>query len=628
VQIDSFQTPTLARTESLETIADQWLAQFEKALAGADDVLLSTLFHPDSHWRDVLALTWRIRTVNGRDAILGEFKAHVGRANPTGFRTDPHRTAPRRVTRAGTNAIEAIFRFETAEGRGSGVLRLIPDANDGNTLKAWTLLTTLDEIKGFEEQVGRSRPNGKSYARDFRGPNWLDHRRSAAEYFDRDPVVLVVGGGQAGLSIAARLTQLQVDTLIVDREQRIGDNWRNRYHALTLHNQVHVNHLPYMPFPPNWPTYIPKDKLAGWFEAYVESMELNYWTATEFEGGTYDEKEGRWSVALRRADGTKQEMRPRHVVMATGVSGIPNLPDIPTLRNFDGKVLHSSQYDDGEAWKGKNVLVIGTGNSGHDIAQDLYSSGAKVTLVQRSPTLIVNIEPSAQLPYALYEEGPPLEDCDLITMSIPLPVARKSHIVLTEQAKNMDRELLDGLERMGFKLDFGEDGTGWQFKYLTRGGGYYFNVGCSDLIVEGEIGLAQFSDIAGFVAEGARMRSGDTLAADLIVLATGYKGQEYLVRKLFSDDVAARVGPIWGFGEEQELRNMFTRTAQPGLWFIAGSLAQCRIYSKYLGLQIKACEVGLLPRVRARPDSILTRSAGISDQRLNSTAGMKFPGRD
>jgi putative flavoprotein involved in K+ transport len=508
------------------------------------------------------------------------------------------------VTRAGTKAIEAIFTFETAEGRCSGVLRLLPDANDGNTLKAWTLLTALDELKGFEEQVGRSRPKGESYSRDFRGPNWLDLRRSAAEYVERDPVVLVVGGGQAGLSIAARLTQLQLDTLIVDREQRIGDNWRNRYHALTLHNQVHVNHLPYMPFPPNWPAYIPKDKLAGWFEAYVESMELNYWTATEFEGGAYDEAEGRWSVVLRRVDGTKREIRPRHVVMATGVSGIPNRPDIPTLRNFAGKILHSSQYDDGEAWKGKNALVIGTGNSGHDIAQDLYSSGAKVTLVQRGSTMIVNIEPSAQLPYALYDEGPSLEDCDLITMSIPLPLARKSHILLTDQAKKLDRELLDRLERVGFKLDFGEDGTGWQFKYLTRGGGYYFNVGCSDLIVEGQIGLVQFSDIAEFVPEGARMRTGDTLAADLIVLATGYKGQQYLVRKLFGEGVAARVGPIWGFGDEQELRNMFTRTAHPGLWFIAGSFAQCRIYSKYLGLQIKACEVGLLPRRRALRDGM------------------------
>jgi putative flavoprotein involved in K+ transport len=413
-------------------------------------------------------------------------------------------------------------------------------------------------------------------------------------YQDRDPAVLVVGAGQAGLCIAARLTDLQVDTLIVDRQAQVGDNWRKRYHALTLHNQMRVNHLPFMKFPSNWPTYIPKDKFAGWLATYAESMELNVWTETDFEGGTYDERTGRWSVRLRRADGTIREMHPRHVVMATGVSGIPKLPDIPTLREFAGTVLHSSQYDDGEAWAGKHAIVIGTGNSGHDIAQDLYSGGSHVTLMQRSPTLIVNIEPSAQLPYAMYDEGPPLEDCDLLAASFPLAVARQSHRLITEQAKAWDRALLEGLERVGFRLDFGEDGTGWQFKYLTRGGGYCFNVGCSDLIVEGRIRLAQFADLAGFVAEGARLRSGETLPADLVVMATGYKSQDDLVRKLFGAAVAERVGPIWGFGEGDELRNMYVRTGQPGLWFIAGGLAQCRINSKYLGLQIKACELGLI----------------------------------
>jgi len=291
-------------------------------------------------------------------------------------------------------------------------------------------------------------------------------------------------------------------------------------------------------------------------------------------------------------------------VMATGVSGIPSLPDIPSLKNFTGTVLHSSQYSDGEEWRSKKALVIGTGNSGHDIAQDLYSSGAEVTLVQRSSTLVVSIEPSAQLVYATYNEGT-LEDNDLIATSMPLVLARKSHAMVTEQSKKLDKELLDGLARAGFKLDFGDGDTGWQFKYLTRGGGYYFNVGCSDLVVKGEIGLKQFSDIEGFVAEGARMKSGDTLAADLIVLATGYKRQEELVRKLFGDEVVDRIGPIWGFGEEQELRNMYTRTRQPGLWFIAGGLAQCRINSKYLALQIKAVEEGLLPRVAAaaEPDA-------------------------
>src|SRR6185503_10534905 len=221
-------------------------------------------------------------------------------------------------------------------------------------------------------------------------------------------------------------------------------------------------------------------------------------------------------------------------------SGSPVMPEIPTFGKFRGTVLHSSQYTSGEAWRGKTALIIGSGNSGHDIAQDLHASGARATLVQRGTTMVVNVEPSAQLPYALYDEGPPLEDCDLITTATPLSLSRASHIRFTEQAKKMDQPLLEALKRKGFRLDDGDDGTGWQFKYLTRGGGYYFNVGCSDLIANGEVGLAQFSDVAEFVAEGARMRDGRTLPADLIVLATGYKGQEHVVRELFGGAIAER----------------------------------------------------------------------------------------
>jgi cation diffusion facilitator CzcD-associated flavoprotein CzcO len=587
----------LDRTDDVAVTAESWLAQFESALADPGGGQFAVLFHPDSYWRDALALSWNLQTLNGADAILSELKPRAARAKPCNFRIDPDRAAPRRVTRAGTSSIEAIFKFETAIGRGSGIVRLIPDAGDRDRIKAWTLLTALEELKGFEEQQGKSRPRGEAYSRDFRGPNWLDLRKASAAYADREPDVLVVGGGHAGLSAAARLKQLHVDTLIVDREARIGDNWRKRYHALTLHNQVQVNHLPYMPFPPNWPVYIPKDKLANWFESYVDAMELNFWTATSFERGAYDSVKGRWSVTLRPGDGSTRNLHPRHIVMATGVSGIPSMPDIPTLKTFAGTVLHSSRYSDGEDWKGKSAVVIGSGNSGHDIAQDLHSSGAKVTLVQRSPTLVTNIEPSAQLAYATYNEGT-LEDNDLIALSMPLVLARKTHQMLTEQSRQLDKDLLDGLTTVGFRLDYGEDNTGWQFKYLTRGGGYYFNVGCSDLVARREIALRQFADIEAFVPEGVRMKNGELLAADLIMLATGYKPQEVLVANLFGEEVAARVGPIWGFGDGQELRNMYARTGQDGLWFIAGSLAQCRINSKYLALQIKAIEEGILPRVR------------------------------
>ena len=569
----------LAATDTVATLAGHWLARFEAALGAHDHAALRELFQPGSHWRDVLALTWRIGTVSGRDVVIRELLRHAGQARASKFEIDPGRTPPRHATRAGTKCLEAIFRFETATGRASGVLRLHP----GDEPRAWTLLTALGEIRGHEERVGGRRPTGQVYSRDFSGPNWLQKRKLAAQYTDREPTVLVVGGGHAGLSAAARLTQLGVDTLIVDRWPRVGDNWRRRYDALTLHNQVHVNHLPYLQFPPNWPVYIPKDKLANWFESYAEAMELNYWTGSEFEGARYDAAAKRWSATVRRADGARRELQPRHIVLATGVSGIPNIPELPELRDFGGKVIHSHEYRDGEAWRGKRVLVIGTGTSGHDIAQDLHSAGAQVTIVQRSPTLVIQCDPSAQLVYGLYSEGPPLEDCDLITTSVPLPMLKKAHQLATAHAKALDRPLLDALERRGFRLSDGEEGTGWQFMYLTRGGGYYFNVGCSYLIAEGKVGLAQFSEITELLK-----------GTDLVVLATGYKGPEALVEKLFGAEMAARVGPIWGFGADQELRNMFQRTPQPGLWFIAGSFAQCRIYSKYLALQIQAVELGLL----------------------------------
>jgi putative flavoprotein involved in K+ transport len=558
--------------------ATRWLAEFESAPR-------EELFRPDAHWRDLLALTWRVQTLSGSSNIIKNLPA-----NAHSFEIDPRRTPPRRVTRAGVSCIEAIFRFDTAALRGQGVLRLVPD---GDTWKCWTLLTAADELKGFEENTGSRRPKGEAYSRDFRGPNWLDLRKQSLSYADRDPTVLVVGGGHAGLSIAARLKPLNIDTLIVDRNPRVGDNWRNRYHALTLHNQVQVNHLPYLPFPPSWPTYIPKDKLANWFEAYAESLELDFWTGTEFTGATYDA--GVWTAALRQADGKTRTVRPRHIVMATGVSGIPKRPDIPSLKDFAGTVVHSHEYQDAAPWKGRHAMVIGTGNSGHDIAQDLYSNGAHVTLVQRNPTLITNIEPSAQLAYALYSEGIPTDDCDLIAASMPMPVQRQAHRIMNAQSQQLDKPLLDALARVGFKLDL-EDATGWQFKYLTRGGGYYFNVGCSELLIEQKIRLLQFTDIDRFVPQGAQLHSGNLVPADLVVLATGYLGLEHLVRRLFGDPVAERVGPVWGIDEaQQELRNMWMPTGQPGLWFIAGSFAQCRIYSKYLALQIKAEEEGLMP---------------------------------
>ncbi len=590
---------SMNKSETTDRCRDQvaqWLLMFEQCVSSARPDNVRDIFHEDCHWRDLLSLTWQVKTVSGLPNILSMIQSLTPETQPYGFQIPHDHAPPRSVARAGIEVIEAIFCFETSVGKSFGVVRLTPTINETDQLKAWSLLTKLEEIKGFEEQLNRNRPSGKSFSRNFNGPNWLDLRRIEVSYEERSPSVVVIGAGQAGLSVAARLKQLNVDTLVLEKNKRIGDNWRNRYHTLTLHNQVQVNHLPYMPFPPTWPTYIPKDKLAGWFETYADAMELNVWTGTEVESGQYDTDSQRWSVDVKSSDGQQRTLKPQHIVMATGVSGIPNLPnDLQGLTDFAGTKIHSEEYTQGMLWQGRKALVLGTGNSGHDIAQDLHANGASVTMIQRSPTMVVNIEPSAQLPYSLYEEGPSLEDCDLLAAATPLKVLRKTHQLVTEKAKELDKPLLDGLIQAGFVLDYGTDNTGWQFKYLERGGGYYFNVGCSDLITKGQIRVIQFKDIDRFIGGGVKLNNGTILDADLLVTATGYKGQDYLVAQLFGQDVATRCGPIWGFDKNnQELRNMWMRTGQPGLWFIAGSLAQCRIFSKTLALQIKAINEGML----------------------------------
>ena len=569
--------------------AEGWLAAFEAALQSRDAAAAAALFLADGLWRDVLAFTWNIQTMAGRAAIEAMLRQTLARTKPANFRIPPKRTPPRRVSRAGTECIEAIFEFATAFGPANGILRLVPDSQ--GRLRAWTLNTNLHELRGHEEEFKRrAEPNS---TRDFGAENWSDRLTRQRAFTDRDPVVLVVGGGQAGLSIAARLHQLGIDTLIVDRHQRIGDNWRKRYHSLTLHNEVHVNHMPYMPFPPTWPVYIPKDMLANWFEYYVDALELNFWTGTELVSGSYDDARRQWNVTLRRSDGSERVMHPRHLIFATGVSSIPYTPDLPGLDDFVGTKVHSGDFKNAEQWKGRKALVLGSGTSGHDVAQELHAHGADVTIIQRSKTYVVSLK-EAQSVYAIYSEGIPFDDCDLLATSFPYPVLQRSYQLSTARGREVDKALLAGLEKCGFRLHFGEDETGFQMMYLRRGGGYYFNVGCSDLIISGQVKLLQYADIETFVAEGARLRGGHLVPAELLVLATGYKNQQDTVRAYLGDEIADAIGPVWGFDDGGELRNMWRRTAQPGLWFTAGSLAQCRIFSRYLALQIKALEEGLL----------------------------------
>ncbi len=572
-------------------LAEQWLDKFNVALHSASPSSVAMLFAPESHWRDLLAFTWSITPSQGAEAIAALMVAKQAATKARGFAIAEGRTPPRRVTRAGVDVIEAIFRFETGVGRGFGVLRLLASA----PTRAVQIMTSLHELKGFEEKIGERRPTGSAYSRNFGGTNWMDQRVAHSAYTDREPTVLIAGGGQAGLSLAATLGLIGVDALVVDKLPRAGDCWRTRYHSLALHNNTEFNHLPYMPYPPNWPTYLPKDMLADWFEAYAWAMEINLWTGTEFVTGDYDAAAGRWNATVRRADGSVRTLHPKHLVFANGLVGAPSKPDLPGLKDFKGDVVHTAEYTQGARWRGKKALILGTGTSAHDVAHDLYAYEVDTTMIQRGPTTVVSINPSAKMIYGVYE-GVPLEDGDLFASTNTLPVIRKNLQLLTARMVEQDRKLIDGLIARGFKWSMGDDNAGHQMLIRRRYGGYFLDGGCAQLIIDGKIGIMQFDQIDRFVADGALLKDGTAKPADLIVLGTGFVKQEVMVRKMLGDAIANKVGPVWGIAPDGEMNNMWRRTPQEGLWFIGGSFSNCRTYSRYVAMQIKAMEEGILPK--------------------------------
>jgi putative flavoprotein involved in K+ transport len=588
---------TVVAVETPRTIASEWLRRFEEALDREDPERAADLFTAEGWWRDLLAFTWDLRTFHGAKAIGGALGQTLSAAAPRHFQLEQGKE-PAVTGIDASRTVEAFYTFETNLARGRGFLRLMPTA-DGSW-KAWTLLTAMDELKGHQEHIGTRRLKGVAHGEQHGRRNWLEQRAQENAFDDADPQVLVVGGGQAGLTIAARLKQLDIPTLIIEKNDRIGDNWRARYHSLVLHDPVWYDHLPYLPFPSHWPVFTPKDKLAAWFESYVGALELNVWTKTTFAGGEYDEETGRWTVRVRREDGgkngTERILHPRHIVLATGMSGVPNIPVVPGADEFGGTLEHSSTYKGGQPVTGTHAIVVGCCNSGHDIAQSLYEQGADVTIVQRSSTYVMTSGNGIKVLFAgTYEEGgPPVDDADLIFASIPYPLLAVLHRQATAAIADLDQELLRGLENAGFKLDYGDDGSGIFLKYLRRGGGYYIDVGCASLIAEGKIKIKHGVEIARFTPTGVVYTDGSSQPADVVVLATGFKNMRESARALLGDRVAERCSPVWGLDEEGELRTMWRRSGQPGLWFMGGNLHQCRHYSKFLAFQIKGIEEGLL----------------------------------
>ncbi|WP_186397453.1 NAD(P)/FAD-dependent oxidoreductase [Stappia sp. TSB10GB4] len=555
-----------------------------------------TMFAEECYWRDLVTFTWNIKTIEGRGEVRDMLEAQLAATRPTAWQVAEGEEASE-----ADGVTQAWISFETDEARGYGLIRL----KDG---LIWTLLTTMVELKGHEEKAGFSRPLGAKHGVNPGAKTWKEEREEEAATlgYTKQPYVVIIGGGQGGIALGARLRQLGVPTIIVERNDRPGDSWRKRYKSLCLHDPVWYDHLPYIDFPKNWPVFAPKDKIGDWLEMYTKVMELNYWTRSTARSAKWDETNKEWVVTVDR-DGEEVVLRPKQLVFATGMSGKANIPQFKGAERFAGEQHHSSKHPGPDGYKGKKVVVIGSNNSAHDICAALYEAGVDVTMVQRSTTHIVRSDPLMEHGLgALYSEqavanGMTTAKADLIFASLPYRILHTFQKPIYDKIREIDADFYAALEKAGFQLDFGPDGSGLFMKYLRRGSGYYIDIGASQLIIDGKIKLAA-GQVEEITETSVKLDTGVEIPADVIVYATGYGSMNGWVADLIDQETADKVGKVWGLGSdtpkdpgpwEGEQRNMWKPTQQEALWFHGGNLHQSRHYSQFLSLQLKARMEGI-----------------------------------
>ncbi|KAF2964327.1 hypothetical protein GQX73_g9241 [Xylaria multiplex] len=586
------------RATDAPAISSKIIDSFNQSLQKKDYEAIADLFVDDGYWRDHLGLTWDLRTAKGKERII---KLLQDGHNLVSVDIDHSISSPQVVNLrydSSVRGIQFVTTVTTRFGSGQGVVRLRQLAGQW---KIWFFFTSLTELRDHREAVGSNRAHGVSHGAQTGRKNWLERRHAESNFEDSEPDVLIIGSGQAGLSVHARLRMLNVPTLTIDRTDEIGDAWRNRYHQLVLHDPIWYDHMPYINFPAFWPVFTPKDKMADFLKTYAHMLELNVWTKTELESSSWNDQKKQWTTVLKRkiSDGSieTRTLHPKHIIQATGHSGKKNYPEFNGMENFKGDVLcHSSEFRGArKGTSGRKAVVIGSCNSALDITQDYYENGYDVTLIQRSSTTVMASKSVLELLLGplYFEGGPPVEYADLLAWSMPQEAYKAIHVDINTLQEARDREMLDGLNKAGFKTDRGPMNSGLWYKYLQRGGGYYIDVGTSQLIIDGKVKVKHGHGVDEILTNGIRLDDGTELEADEIICATGYQNMRTMTEAIFGSEVGSKVGNVWGLDEEGETKIMWRRSGYPGLWLHGGNLAMCRYFSRVVALQIKAQLEGL-----------------------------------
>ncbi|KAI6750445.1 hypothetical protein HG530_014726 [Fusarium avenaceum] len=518
-------------------------------LAKGDAQAFTDLFLDYGVWRDKLSFTWDYRTFNFKPAILKAATDLFSTTKATNFN---FLTPAPKIDRPYPDyaQLQFVISFETEIVNASAVVNSVL-TKDG--WKIYTFHTVAEKLKQFPEvQPADGHMTGAI--------SWEKQR--AQDIDSVDPEVLIVGGGQNGLALAARLNALGMKNLIIDHGQEIGDVWKKRYEYLSLHFPHWADDLPYFPYPKHWPTYTPSQKQGIYMQWYASALELNVWTKSSVAKAEQDDQ-GNWTVVIDKGSEEARTIHPKQVVMATSLCGAPMLPAVPGMSDFKGTIRHSTAHDSSREFVGKKVCVIGTSSSGFDTAYFRSSCHC-------------------------------LEEQDRLFFATPTGPGEELSRRNAKVLEDLDRPLLEGLNAKGLRTWRGQRGTGGATLGQTRNGGFYFDAGACEHIINGNIKV-ESGYIEKFTADKTILSGGRMREFDLIVFATGFTNTIDSIRSTLGDKIADNVTPIWGIDDEGEFKTAYRETGVPNLWLMVGYLPYTRFHSKLLAMRLKAIKEGISP---------------------------------
>ncbi|EXM15812.1 FAD/NAD(P)-binding domain superfamily [Fusarium oxysporum f. sp. vasinfectum] len=539
----------------------------------------------DALWRDILAFTGIFRTFNSSKTIAAAWNELQGRVHPSSFK---YNGGAQVIQVESTGWIEGSFQFDVGgshPGKAFGFILLVPIEG---TWKIWILSTMLESVDGLgnPDTAPRLPRNG------IHGPVSQDSN-GIPQGVSETTEVLIVGAGQNGICVAARLKGLGVKTVLIESEDEVGDNWSSRYDSVTLHTGKYYAHLPFETTfaGDEWPYFLRGVDLAKGYRDYVKRYQLDVRTSTTVEKAKWLQDSDSWLIETV-CKGKCTSIGAKHIVFAMGAGGQqPKMPHIPNREAFKGISIHSKEYESAKQWKGKKGVVIGTANTGHDVAVDMVEAGlASVHMVQRNPTPVIPWPWFGEAHNRLYHPKAITIESDRRELGLPLSFSRNVSMLMVKKLSAEQPEKFDALERAGFKVDRLPDALKIQYE---RQGGHYLDMGGSQMIIDGKIKVKS-EGISRFVPEGLGFQDGSILEADVIVWCTGFENDmRTMISDIVGTEIVERIEHHWYLDKEGEIRGAFKPVGHPGMWYTGGGVCIARFYSRFLALQIKADLAGV-----------------------------------